>query len=91
MELLFSVGRHLGIAVAKLRSDSEARRLSLLDERNALAYELHDSLAQTLASLRFQVWMLDDSLRPDATSQIPSTRPTPSYASYCAGGPHQRP
>lgn len=62
MALLFSIGRHLGIAVAKLRSDSEARRLSLLEERNALAHELHDSLAQTLASLRFQIKMLDDSL-----------------------------
>jgi two-component system nitrate/nitrite sensor histidine kinase NarX len=63
MELLFSIGRHLGIAVAKLRSDVEAHRLSIVEERNALAHELHDSLAQTLASLRFQVKMLDDSLR----------------------------
>ena len=62
MELLASVGRHLGIAMAKLRSDAEAHRLSILDERNALAHELHDSLAQTLASLRIQVRMLDDSL-----------------------------
>jgi two-component system, NarL family, nitrate/nitrite sensor histidine kinase NarX len=68
MELLFSVGHHLGIAVAKHRSDSEARRLSILEERNALAHELHDSLAQTLASLRFQVKMLADSL---AGSHIP--------------------
>lgn len=62
MELLFSVGHHLGIAVAKLRSDTEARRLSIIEERNALAHELHDSLAQTLASLRFQVKMLEDAL-----------------------------
>jgi len=63
MELLFNIGRHLGIAVAQLRSDAEARRLSILEERNALAHELHDSLAQTLASLRLQFKMLDDSLR----------------------------
>ena len=69
MELLFSIGRHLGIAVAKLRSDADARRLSILDERSALAHELHDSLAQTLASLRFQVKMLDDSLRNDDISR----------------------
>lgn len=69
MELLFSVGRHLGIGVAKLRSDAEARRLSIVEERNALAHELHDSLAQTLASLRFQVKMLDDSLRNSEISQ----------------------
>jgi len=69
MELLFSIGRHLGIAVAQLRSDAEARRLSILEERNALAHELHDSLAQTLASLRFQVKMLSDSLRQNDISQ----------------------
>jgi two-component system nitrate/nitrite sensor histidine kinase NarX len=62
VELLATVGHHLGVAVAKHRSDEEARRLSILDERNALAHELHDSLAQTLASLRFQVRMLADSL-----------------------------
>jgi two-component system nitrate/nitrite sensor histidine kinase NarX len=62
MDLLFSIGHHLGIAVAQLRSDAEARRLSILEERNALAHELHDSLAQTLASLRLQFEMLEDSL-----------------------------
>ncbi len=62
MELLFSVGHHLGIAVAKSRLGAEARRLSIVEERNSLAHELHDSLAQTLASLRFQCNMLDDSL-----------------------------
>ncbi|EXJ15277.1 sensor histidine kinase [Imhoffiella purpurea] len=62
MDLLFTVGHHLGVAIAKQRSDAEARRLSILQERNSLAHELHDSLAQTLASLRFQCRMLDDSL-----------------------------
>jgi two-component system, NarL family, nitrate/nitrite sensor histidine kinase NarX len=62
VELLATVGHHLGVAVAKYRSDEEARRLSILEERNALAHELHDSLAQTLASLRFQVRMLADAL-----------------------------
>lgn len=62
MEMLLTVGHHLGVAIAKQRSDLEARRLSIMDERNALAHELHDSLAQTLASLRFQVRLLDDAL-----------------------------
>ncbi|WP_420825849.1 GAF domain-containing sensor histidine kinase [Thiocystis violacea] len=69
MDLLFTVGHHLGVAIAKQRSDAEARRLSIVEERNALAHELHDSLAQTLASLRFQCRMLDDSL---AESRIPT-------------------
>ena len=69
MELLFSMGHHLGVAVAKHRSDVEARRLSIVEERSSLAHELHDSLAQTLASLRFQVKMLGDSLGQDAISE----------------------
>ncbi|MEY6433278.1 ATP-binding protein [Thioalkalicoccus limnaeus] len=66
-DLLATVGHHLGVAVAKYRSDAEAQRLSIVEERNALAHELHDSLAQTLASLRFQCRLLDDSL---AGSQV---------------------
>jgi len=69
LELLFTVGHHLGVAIAKQRSDAEARRLSIIEERNALAHELHDSLAQTLASLRLQFRMLDDAL---AGCPIPS-------------------
>lgn len=63
MDLLFTVGHHLGVAIAKHRSDEDARRLSIIEERNSLAHELHDSLAQTLASLRFQVRMLYDALQ----------------------------
>jgi len=65
MELLSMIGSHLGIAIAKHRSDEEARRLSIIEERTALAHELHDSLAQTLASLRFQVRMLDETLEQE--------------------------
>jgi two-component system, NarL family, nitrate/nitrite sensor histidine kinase NarX len=60
--LLDAIGSHLGMAVAKQRSDDEARRLSIMEERTAMAHELHDSLAQTLASLRFQVRMLEETL-----------------------------
>ncbi len=62
-DLLTSIGRHLGMAIDKARSEDEAKRLSLMEERNRLAHELHDSLAQTLASLRFQVRVLDETLR----------------------------
>ncbi len=65
-ELLATIGQHLGVAVAKQRSDEEARRLSIIEERNALGHELHDSLAQTLASLRLQVRMLEDTLQQGA-------------------------
>ncbi|MBT8439985.1 MAG: histidine kinase [Gammaproteobacteria bacterium] len=62
MELLATIGSHLGMAVAKHHSDENAHRLSIVEERSSFAHELHDSLAQTLASLRFQVRMMEDSL-----------------------------
>jgi two-component system nitrate/nitrite sensor histidine kinase NarX len=63
LDILNAIGGHLGMAVAKQRSDAEAMRLSIVEERTALAHELHDSLAQTLASLRFQVRMLEETLQ----------------------------
>ena len=39
------------------------RTLSILDERTRMAHELHDSLAQTLATLRIKVRLFDDSMR----------------------------
>ncbi|MDJ0738119.1 MAG: histidine kinase [Gammaproteobacteria bacterium] len=65
LELLQTIGNHLGMAIAKQRSDHEARRLSIMEERTTLAHELHDSLAQTLASLRFQVRLLEDLLKQE--------------------------
>lgn len=71
-DLLYTIGSHLGIAIAKHRSDQEARRLSIIEERTALAHELHDSLAQTLASLRFQVRMLDETLEQEPGDSSPA-------------------
>lgn len=61
-EMLTTIGRHLGMAIEKARLDDASKRHTISQERNMLSHELHDSLAQTLASLRFQVRMLDDSL-----------------------------
>lgn len=69
LELLQTIGSHLGMAVAKQRSDVEARRLSIMEERTSLAHELHDSLAQTLASLRFQVRLLEDLIRQGGNAE----------------------
>lgn len=66
-ELLTSIGRHLGMAIEKAYLDNQANRMSLMQERTMLAHELHDSLAQTLASLRYQVRMLDDTLHQGDT------------------------
>ncbi len=64
-ELFTSIGRHLGMAIAKARLDEESTKISIMHERNRLAFELHDSLAQTLASMRLQVRVLDEMLHQD--------------------------
>ncbi len=61
-ELFTCIGRYLGMAIEKARLDEESNRLTIMDERARLAHELHDSLAQTLASVRFQVRVLDETL-----------------------------
>ena len=64
-KLLLNVGAHLGMAMEKHYSDVESRNVSIVRERNALAHELHDSLAQTVASLGMQISMLQDSIDSD--------------------------
>ncbi len=60
------------MAIEKTKLDDEAKRLTIIKERNAIAHELHDSLAQTLASLRFQVSMLDETLDNQKVEEIHS-------------------
>ena len=61
-DLFTSIGRHLGIAVEKARLDNEANALNIVRERTSFANELHDSLAQTLASVKYQVRVLDETI-----------------------------
>jgi len=60
--LLSSVAHHLSIAIERYYNDEENRAHLIREERIRIAHELHDSLAQTLASLRFQVRVLDETL-----------------------------
>jgi two-component system nitrate/nitrite sensor histidine kinase NarX len=68
-ELLSSIGQHLGTAIEKTRLEEQTRELSVMQERNRIANELHDSLAQTLASLRFQVRVLDQTVQQSGDFQ----------------------
>ncbi|VAW58304.1 Nitrate/nitrite sensor protein, partial [hydrothermal vent metagenome] len=71
-ELLSTLANQLSNAIEKARLDQESRRMIIMQERSLIANELHDSLAQTLASLRFQVRVLDETLQP--TSEFQSIR-----------------
>jgi two-component system nitrate/nitrite sensor histidine kinase NarX len=61
-DLLVSVGRHLGLAIEKARLEGEARRLAIMEERNIIGNELHDSLAQSLIGMRLQLKILGECL-----------------------------
>lgn len=57
-----TVAALLALALGNLLRNQRRRRLALMDERNAIAGELHDSLAQALAYMRIQVACLQKEL-----------------------------
>ncbi|GMR08194.1 MAG: hypothetical protein BMS9Abin26_1199 [Gammaproteobacteria bacterium] len=61
-DMLSSIGKHLGLALEKAQLDEKTRRLAVMEERNMLGNELHDSLAQSLVSMRLQIKMLGELL-----------------------------
>jgi two-component system nitrate/nitrite sensor histidine kinase NarX len=69
-ELLVSIGQHLGMAIEKASVEDDARLLSIIKERTRMAHELHDSLAQTLASLRYKIRLFDDTMNIGDESAI---------------------
>ncbi len=63
IKLLEAIGQHLGVAIENLRLVVREKEMAVSEERNLLAQELHDSIAQSLAFLNIQAQMLQDSLR----------------------------
>ncbi|MGB1311031.1 MAG: GAF domain-containing sensor histidine kinase [Leucothrix sp.] len=68
--VLQSIGKHLGMAIEQAGVEDNARQLSIIQERTRMAHELHDSLAQTLASLRYKIRLFDDSLKEHAAETL---------------------
>jgi two-component system nitrate/nitrite sensor histidine kinase NarX len=61
--LLFrSIGEQLGMALENARLKRENLRIVLTNERQMMAAEIHDSLAQTLAYMKMRMALLSDSL-----------------------------
>lgn len=61
--MLEGVTRHLAVGVENARIIDLRLQKVLQEERTQMAHELHDSLAQSIASLRFQVRVLDQTLQ----------------------------
>jgi len=60
--LLETLGQHLGSALETARLGALEKEVAISEERNLLAQELHDSIAQSLAFLNLQVQMLDSAM-----------------------------
>ena len=60
--LFLSISEHLGMALENARLTRENLRITLMDERQMLANEIHDSLAQTLAYMKMRLAMLSEAV-----------------------------
>ncbi len=65
--LLESIAGHIGIAINLSQQAVEIRRMALMEERGAIARELHDSLAQSLTYMKIQVSRLQAILKKTGT------------------------
>lgn len=63
--LFYSISEHLGMALENARLTRENIRISLATERQMLANEIHDSLAQTLAYIKMRLDSLGVSIKAD--------------------------
>ncbi len=61
-KLLEALGQQLGTAIDNVSLHARERELAVSEERNLLARELHDSIAQGLAFLNLQVQMLEGAI-----------------------------
>jgi two-component system, NarL family, nitrate/nitrite sensor histidine kinase NarX len=63
--MMESLCQHLGVAIENQRLVEREREMAVSEERNLLAQELHDSIAQSLAFLNLQAQMVDEALARD--------------------------
>ncbi len=62
MALLRSVGELLGLALDNARLEAESVRASVMQERQMMAAEIHDSIAQTLTFVKMRLPLLQDAV-----------------------------
>ena len=64
-DLFTSMGRYLAIAIERRVHKKEEQRLSIMDEREKIAHELHDSLAQTIHSIGHCAHAIENSVKEE--------------------------
>lgn len=68
-KLLASLSNHIGVAIEYYNLNAKAKRLAIMEERNILAHELHDSIAQSLAYLNIQTCLLEGSMKGSSLTE----------------------
>jgi two-component system nitrate/nitrite sensor histidine kinase NarX len=69
-KMLETLGEQLGVAIDNLRLQARERELAVSEERNLLARELHDSIAQALAYMNLQLQMCEQALAAKDTDEV---------------------
>ena len=69
LALLKSVGELLGLALYNARLEAENLRAKLIGERQMMAAEVHDSLAQSLTFVKMRIPLLRDALLESDTTR----------------------
>jgi two-component system nitrate/nitrite sensor histidine kinase NarX len=62
LSLLRSVGELLGLALDNARLEAQSVRATVMQERQMMAAEIHDSIAQTLAFVKMRLPLLEDAV-----------------------------
>lgn len=68
LQLLYAVGDLLGMAVERARLFAQSAQIGALEERNRLAREIHDTLAQSMTAVTLQLEAADALLELHADS-----------------------
>jgi two-component system, NarL family, nitrate/nitrite sensor histidine kinase NarX len=64
-----SISEHLGMALENTRLLRENMRMTLMSERQLIANEVHDSLAQTMAYMKIRLAMMQEALEASQQPQ----------------------
>lgn len=74
LRLLYTIGDMLSIAIQRARLFENSRQLGISQERNRLAREIHDTLAQGLSAISLKLETLDAFLENSAPQEITRTK-----------------
>ncbi len=70
VQFLTSVGNQVGVAVQNAQYHEQIAQLAVLEERQRISRELHDSIAQTLGWLSLKLEMLSEDLGEDVSPRV---------------------